>query len=117
MECAHEVTKLPKRAYKVFSALLPSSSPQNHQRIEIAWEELLSAMNTIGLQPEKLYGSVWIFKPKGEDECLLELKRSIQFHEPKEVRKGGKIPANMVRVYGRRLKHAYGWEGGMFGCE
>lgn len=68
--------------------------------------------SAIGLQPEKLYGSVWIFRPK--KETLVEAKRSIQFHEPKEIRHGGKIPASMVRVFGRRLKRAYGWESGMF---
>ena len=74
-------------------------------------------MNHIGFQPEKLYGSVWIFMPRGTDDgadggkpkggnrrhnvnypwtasdtspakCLVDVKRSIQFHEPKEVRKG-----------------------------
>lgn len=71
--------------------------------------------SAIGLSPEKLYGSVWIFRPK--KDALIEVKRSIQFHEPKEIRRGGKIPATMVRVFGRRLKHAYGWEGDMFASE
>ena len=105
--------KVPKRAYKVLSALLPSSVESN-ERTEIAWDQLLQALNIIGLQPEKLYGSVWIFKPKSAGECKVEMKRSIQFHEPKEVRRGSKIPFHMVRTLGRRLKHAYGWEGGMF---
>ncbi|KAK3713180.1 cell agglutination protein Mam3 [Vermiconidia calcicola] len=118
--------KVPKRAYKVLSALLPTGSADSHQRAEIALEELLQAMNTIGLQPEKLYGSIWIFMPKSKDNCTadekqkqywIEVSRSIQFHEPKEVRRGSKIPTNMVRTFGRRLKHAYGWEGGMFVCE
>ena len=109
--------KVPKRAYKVLSALFPSAGADSHQRMEIAWEELLQAMNTIGLQPEKLYGSVWMFMPKASDECKVEMKRSIQFHEPKEVRRGSKIPPNMVRTFGRRLKQAYGWEDGMFVCE
>ena len=85
--------------------------------MEIAWTELLQAMNTIGLQPEKLYGSVWMFRPKAKGECKIDVNRSIQFHEPKEVRRGNKISANYVRTFGRRLKHAYGWEGGMFVCE
>ena len=107
--------KVPKRAYKVFAALLPSPSAESHQRVELAWDELLQAMNTIGLQP--VYGSVWSFTPKAHGECMVEVKRSIQFHEPKEIRRGSKIPANMVRTFGRRLKHAFGWESGMFGCE
>ena len=109
--------KVPKRAHKVLSALLPESKSANHQRIEIAWTELLQAMDTIGLEPEKLYGSVWMFKPKSAAECLVDVKRSIQFHEPSVVRKGQKIPSCMVRVFGRRLKHAFGWEDGMFVCE
>jgi hypothetical protein len=109
--------KVPKRAYKVLSALFPAPGAASHQRTEIAWEELLQAMNTIGFQPMKLYGSVWMFMPKGNGECKVEAKRSIQFHEPKEVRRGSKIPASMVRTFGRRMKHAFGWEDGMFVCE
>ena len=67
--------KVPKRAFKVFSALLPQSSSANHQRVELAWDELLQAMNTIGLQPEKLYGSVWMFEPKPISDCKVEMKR------------------------------------------
>ena len=108
---------VPKRAYKVLSALFPAPGAASHQRTEIAWEELLQALNTIGFQPLKLYGSVWMFMPKGNGECMVEAKRSIQFHEPKEVRRGSKIPASMVRTFGRRMKHAFGWEDGMFVCE
>ena len=118
--------KVPKRAYRVLSALLPESKAECHQRIEVAWDEFLQAMNTIGLQPEKLYGSVWIFMPKhtkstSDDEKTkkywVDVQRSIQFHEPKEVRRGSKMPTHYVRTFGRRLKHAYGWEDGMFVCE
>lgn len=48
---------------------------------------------------------------------LVDATRSIQFHEPKEVRKGHKMPPNMVRTFGRRLRHTYGWEKGCFQCE
>jgi hypothetical protein len=65
----------------------------------------------------KLYGSVWIFMPRMSGECKAEAKRSIQFHEPKEVRRGSKIPASMVRTFGRRMKHAFGWVDGMFVSE
>ncbi|KAK4549472.1 hypothetical protein LTR36_006469 [Oleoguttula mirabilis] len=108
---------VPKRAYKVLSAMLPPTGAEYHHCPEVAWDELLHTMNAIGLQPEKLYGSVWNFKPVSECKVELDLKRSIQFHEPKEVRRGSKIPPNMVRTFGRRLKHAFGWEAGMFECE
>jgi hypothetical protein len=137
--------KVPKRAYKVLSALLPEPSAAHHQRTEVAWDEFLQAMNLIGFQPEKLYGSVWILMPRGANgeteggptkrgnrrqsanypwtasdgappQCLVNVQRSIQFHEPKEVRKGSKIPYYMLRTFGRRFKHAYGWQDGMFIC-
>ncbi|KAK5136771.1 hypothetical protein LTR08_002067 [Meristemomyces frigidus] len=111
--------KVPRRTYRVLSALIPPSGAENHHRPEVAWDELLHAMLTIGLQPEKLYGSVWIFAPMPKEACKVELdlKRSIQFHEPKEVRRGNKISPHMVRTLGRRLTHAFGWEAGMFECE
>lgn len=103
-----------KRAFKALDALLPAATSTSHQRSEVAWNELLAAMDEIGLQPEKLYGSVWVFKPREDGLCKVDVTRSISFHEPKEVRKGHKIPTNMVRTFGRRLKHAYGWVDGMF---
>lgn len=108
---------VPKRAFKVLSALFPDPGSAGHQRSEIAWEEFLQAMDCIGFQPLKLYGSVWVFTPRSGEECKVQAKRSIQFHEPKEVRKGSKIPAGMVRMFGKRMKHAFGWEDGMFVCE
>ncbi|KAK0941436.1 cell agglutination protein Mam3 [Friedmanniomyces endolithicus] len=107
--------KLKKRTYRVFDALLPHPGAENHQRTEIAWDDLLQAMNDIGMLPEKLYGSVWSFKPT--PEAIVGVTRGIQFHEPREVRRGQKINAHMVRVFGRRLQHAYGWTAGMFVCE
>lgn len=108
--------KVSKRAFKALDALLPAPTSSSHQRAEVAWNELLAAMDEIGLQPEKLYGSVWVFKPGGDGKCKVDVTRSISFHEPKEVRHGHKIPTNMVRTFGRRLKHAYGWRDGMFVC-
>ncbi|KXT16820.1 hypothetical protein AC579_6795 [Pseudocercospora musae] len=113
---------IPKRAYRTLSTLLPSPIEAQQPRPELAWEEILFAFNAIGLQPTKLYGSAWIFSPvpKGEirgndrDGVItigkMDLERSIQFHEPKEVRRGQKVPRGMVRTFGRRLKHAFGWE-------
>lgn len=107
-----EKVKIPRKAYKVFQALMPSIKDVVQQRCEIAWDELLWAMDAVGLEPEKLYGSVWIFKPLPKDQqCSgkVKLERSIQFHEPKEVRRGAKVPRPMVRMFGARLKHAFGW--------
>ncbi len=133
--------KVPKRAYKVLSAFLPEPTAAHHQRTEVAWDDFLQAMSLIGFQPEKLYGSVWIFTPRSSaaelvkrgkqhkpnypwqgtntapPKYLVTVKRSIQFHEPKEVRKGSKMPPHMVRTFGRRFKHAFGWEDAMFECE
>ena len=109
--------KVSKRVFKALDALLPAPTSTSHQRAEVAWNELLYAMDEIGLQPEKLYGSVWVFKPRVDGSCKVDVSRSISFHEPKEVRRGHKIPTNMVRTFGRRLKHAYGWWDGMFVCE
>lgn len=109
--------EVSKRSFRALDALIPAPTSTSHQRAEIAWNELLSALDEIGFQAEKLYGSVWVFKPREDGKCKVDVSRSISFHEPKEVRKGHKIPTNMVRTFGRRLKHAYGWEGGMFVCE
>ena len=112
-------TKLSKKAFKVFCALLPSPGDITQQKSEMGWDELLFAFDFIGLEPEKLHGSSWIFEPRPNEQCKVELCRSIQLHEPKEVRRGGKIPRPMVRMFGRRLKHAYGWTYAeeMFECE
>ena len=47
------MVKVPKRAHKVLSALLPPIGAEYHYRPEISWDELLYAMLAIGLQPEK----------------------------------------------------------------
>jgi hypothetical protein len=105
---------IPQRSFKVMSALLPSPSTISHAPREVSWDEFLYAMNTIGLVPEKLYGSVWIFKPLPPGVGLVDLKRSIQFHEPINVRRGNKIDFLQVRRLGDRLKRAFGWHGDTF---
>jgi hypothetical protein len=107
---------IPRRSFKVMSALLPSPVNMWQAPREVSWDEFLHAMNTIGLVPEKLYGSVWIFKPLPPGEGLVDLKRSIQFHEPSNVRRGNKIDLKMVRRLGDRLKRAFGWNGDTFVC-
>jgi len=107
---------IPRRSFKAMSAFLPSNSTIAHAPREVSWDDFLHAMNTIGLVPEKLYGSVWIFKPLPPGEGLVDLKRSIQFHEPKDVRRGNKIDLKQVRRLGDRLKRAFGWNGDTFVC-
>ncbi|KAM7182847.1 hypothetical protein V8F33_013973 [Rhypophila sp. PSN 637] len=64
------------RAFKVFRTLFfnpdVTSSPG-----EIAWKDFLHAMASVGFVAEKLYGSVWQFKP-----TKLDVEQPIQFHEP-----------------------------------
>ena len=82
----------------------------------MSWDDFIHALNALGLVPEKLYGSVWIFKPLTAGNGLVNADRSIQFHEPKSVRHGNKIDARMVRRLGDRLKGAFGWDGETFAC-
>jgi hypothetical protein len=108
--------KIPPRSFKVMSALLPSPANIGQAPRAVSWDEFLYTMNTIGLVPEKLYGSVWIFKPLPPGEGLVDLKRSIQFHEPKDVRRGNKIDFLHVKRLGDRMKRAFGWHGDTFVC-
>ncbi|KAM0438702.1 hypothetical protein ACHAPT_001459 [Fusarium lateritium] len=93
------------RALKVFRTLFfnpeVSSTPGS-----IPWNDFLHGMVSTGFRAEKLYGSVWQFSP-----ILLDVERSIHFHEPHPK---GKIPFEVARRHGRRLTRAYGWFGGMF---
>jgi len=112
--------KISKKAYRVFCALLPGTHGVMQQRGKLSWDDLIAAFDAIGFVPEKLYGSVWSFTPRPKDQrAVVDVARPMQFHEPKEVRRGQKIPRPMVRTFGRRLKHAYGWECAetMFECE
>lgn len=85
-----------KRAYKVFATLfhMPSAL-EHHKRGELPWTEFLYAMHSIGFSPEKLYGSSWNFLPTG-----INVKRSIQFHEPHP---DAKMRFWVARRMGRRL--------------
>jgi hypothetical protein len=111
-----KAVKVPRRDFKVLTALLPSSATISQAPREVSWNDFISALNTLGLVPEKLYGSVWIFKPVPAGHGLVRADRSIQFHEPKSVRHGNKIDARMVRRFGDRLKRAFGWDGETFVC-
>ncbi|KAG0303484.1 hypothetical protein BGZ98_006591 [Dissophora globulifera] len=96
---------LDKRALKVFSTLFYQPSA-NAQPGEIPWTDFLYAMAATGFGIEKLYGSVWHFKPS-----KLDVEKSIQFHEPHPH---SKIPFMIARGFGRRLFRTYGWRGDMF---
>lgn len=111
-----KAVKVPRREFKVLCALLPSPTTISQAPREVSWNEFISALNKLGLVPEKLYGSVWIFKPLPAGHGLVRADRSIQFHEPKSVRHGNKIDARMVRRFGDRLKRAFGWDGETFAC-
>jgi hypothetical protein len=111
-----KAVKVPRREFKVLCALLPSPATISQAPREVSWTEFISTLNTLGLGPEKLYGSVWIFKPLSAGHGLVRADRSIQFHEPKSVRHGNKIDVRMVRRFGDRLKRAFGWDGETFAC-
>ncbi|KAI5919459.1 hypothetical protein F4810DRAFT_505420 [Camillea tinctor] len=100
--------KVDHRALKVFRVLF--YNPTIHTTPgEVAWNDFLYAMASVGFSAQKLYGSVWHFQPSN-----LDVERSIQFHEPHP---SGKIPFLFARRYGRRLNRSYGWLGSMFGTE
>ena len=99
------IFEVDARALRVFHTLffIPS---QHCMPGEIPWTDFLHAMASIGFTPEKLGGSMWQFQPKNVD-----VKRSIQFHEPHP---GGKLPYLKARFFGGRLERAYGWRGETF---
>jgi hypothetical protein len=73
-------------------------------------------MCLMGFSAEKLYGSVWQFIPKLNDDDHPSKwgesrGRPIHFHEPHPVKK---IPFGVAKCIGRRLRRTYGWEGSMF---
>ncbi|KAI1275802.1 hypothetical protein F5Y07DRAFT_166175 [Xylaria sp. FL0933] len=97
--------KVDARALKVFRVVFFDPAA-NTSAGEVAWRDFLHAMDSTGFSAQKLYGSVWHFRPS-----RLDVERSIQFHEPHPR---GKIPFLVARRHGRRLNRAYGWHGAMF---
>lgn len=83
---------------------------------EVSWTEFISTLKTLGLVPEKLYGSAWIFKPLSAGHGIVGADRFIQFREPKLVRRGNRIDVRMVRRFGDRLKRAFMRNGETFAC-
>ncbi|KAI1337758.1 hypothetical protein F5Y15DRAFT_143279 [Xylariaceae sp. FL0016] len=100
--------KVSKRAMKVFRTLFFNHAVGS-QPGEIAWKEFLYAMTYVGFEAQKLYGSIWHFRPTKSG-----VERGIQFHEPHPV---AKIPFTLVRRFRRHLGKVYGWHGEMFGLE
>ncbi|KAF2454150.1 hypothetical protein BDY21DRAFT_264540, partial [Lineolata rhizophorae] len=100
-----ETFEVDERTLKVVSALFYMPSTKTRPGA-VTFADFLHLMSTVGFEAEKLYGSAWVFVPKG-----LDLHRNIQFHEPHPV---SKLPFKIARRWGRRLRNAYGWHGGMF---
>lgn len=94
-----ETITVNKRAYKVFSSIfcVPSAAVLPG---EILWTEFLYALSSAGFAIEKQHGSAWLFSPSGP------AKRPIMFHEPHP---SSRVPIQIARRFGRRLKYAYGW--------
>jgi hypothetical protein len=88
-----------KRAHKVFTSIFYAPSAETPPG-EIPWTEFLYALSSAGFAIEKQHGSAWLFAPSGA------AKRSIIFHEPHPA---SKVPIQIARRFGRRLKYAYGW--------
>lgn len=99
------VFQVDARALKVIRTIFHDPSAAAAQG-EVPWQDFLHALTSVGFAAEKLYGSVWQFRP-----VSLDTNRSIQFHEPHPR---GKVPFRVARRHGRRLCRAYGWHAGMF---
>lgn len=99
------IFQVDDRALKVIRTIFHDPSAAAAQG-EVPWQDFLHALTSVGFAAEKLYGSVWQFRP-----VSLDVDRSIQFHEPHPR---GKVPFRVARRHGRRLCRAYGWNAGMF---
>ncbi|KAI4615211.1 hypothetical protein J4E83_006937 [Alternaria metachromatica] len=97
-----------KKTQHTFSTIFFQPSASSHPG-EVPWTEFLSAMNTIGFSPEKVYGSVWRFTPR--EGGVITVKQPINFHEPHPE---GKLRFEVARNYGRRLTRNYGIDGSSF---
>ncbi|KAH8764833.1 hypothetical protein F5883DRAFT_421407 [Diaporthe sp. PMI_573] len=103
------VIQVDRRALKVFGALFHTPCAESLPG-EVPWNEFLHAMRSAGFWMEKLYGSVWQFTPRRDDDSDASMS-SILFHEPHPHTK---IPFLHARRHGRRLGRAYGWSGQTF---
>lgn len=88
------------RALRVFRTLFHDPSVTSTPG-EIPWNDFLHALTSTGFAAEKLYGSVWQLSP-----TMLDVERSIQFHEPHPR---GKIPFHVASIMvGDSVKHTIG---------
>ncbi|KAK2602954.1 hypothetical protein N8I77_009448 [Diaporthe amygdali] len=97
--------EIDARALKVFRTLFHDPSATATPG-EVRWQDFLHAMGSVGFAAEKLYGSVWSFRP-----AALNVNRGILLHEPHPL---SKMDYHIARQHGRRLNRAYGWDGDMF---
>jgi hypothetical protein len=97
-----------KRSKKVFSTLFFSPT-SNDPPPEITWLDFVHAMQAADFEPEQLYAEIWQFEHAESDA-----QTSVMFHAPQCV---DKIPFHLVRLYGRRLARACGWDGEVFVLE
>jgi hypothetical protein len=101
---APETITVNERAQKVFTSFFYDPTAEVPAG-EIPWTEFLYALSSVGFAIEKQQGSAGLFVPSGA------AKRSIIFHEPHP---SSKVPIQIARRYGRRLKYAYGWSADTF---
>lgn len=99
------VFRVDKRALKVFKTIFFTPSISSLPG-EVTWGDFVHALCLTGFSAEKLYGSVWVFRPTG-----LDSDASINFHEPHP---SGKTPFTTARRHGRRLNRNFGWKASMF---
>ncbi|KAK7718590.1 hypothetical protein SLS64_002547 [Diaporthe eres] len=105
------IIQVDRRALKVFRTLFHTPSSTSKPG-EVPWIDFMHAMRSAGFEMEKLYGSVWQFKPQDENDGGSGAgTRSILFHEPHPH---SKIPFWDARRHGRRLGRTYGWSGETF---
>ncbi|RDW68843.1 uncharacterized protein DSM5745_08603 [Aspergillus mulundensis] len=96
------------RALKVFRTLF-SNPVVTTTPAEVTWNDFFHAMTSVGFAALKMHCSTWHFTPT---KPRISADRSIQFTEFT-----GKLSATAIRVFGRRLNRASGWDGGMFGLD
>ncbi|EPE05514.1 hypothetical protein F503_02253 [Ophiostoma piceae UAMH 11346] len=99
--------KVDPRALKVFRALY--FNPDGGSTFgEIPWNDFVNAMSSVGFHAEKMYGSLWHFRPtkQGAAGVARSTSDSIMFYEPYSQTK---ISFDGARWMGRHLTRAYGW--------
>ncbi|KAF2821818.1 hypothetical protein CC86DRAFT_410897 [Ophiobolus disseminans] len=98
-----------KHSFEAFRALF--HMPGKEQAASIRWNDVVSALTSIGFSAQHLHGSQWQFNPAAAPVAELNLRRGIGFHAPHPA---DEVPLDLARRHGRRLSRAYGWEGSMF---